>query len=147
MKNIIGLSVSTLLFFIICIGGLITYYNSNNYLEKLTTTELSKKVENKESFILYVKNHTRNDSKAFTKSLIAVITEYKVKTYYIDIADLKDDKFNIVYNVVDFDKTPTIAFINAGYETDNANRIVGYKTDKNTYDVVLAKLKSNNYIK
>ncbi|MBQ9181728.1 MAG: thioredoxin family protein [Bacilli bacterium] len=115
----------------------LTTYKEINY-KKLTS-----KLDNSESFILFIGSSTCSHCDNFKKTINSVIKDYQVEVYYIDISKLSDNEKNLISSKIQFKYTPTTIFIEKGVaSSDVTKRIVG----EASYDKVVKKLKANGYI-
>lgn len=107
MKKIItSLVIILILIFTGCIN--------NSDLITISYDELAKKIENKDTFVLYVGSRDCSHCKQFKPMLEKVINENKLNVYYIDTALLSASKRNAVLKKVDGEGTPTTAYIKNG---------------------------------
>jgi Thioredoxin-related protein len=116
--------------------------NNKGYNE-LTYKQLNEKIENKESFILFIGAKTCSHCELFKETVKEVNDKYKVTINYIDIDKLNSSDLNHLNNIASFSGTPTTIFITKGKEESTYNRISGNRD----YDYVVSKLKQNGYIK
>ena len=117
--------------------------------KKLTTyTEISysdfnKKIENKESFALFVGSSNCSHCDDYKITLNKLISEHQIEVYYIDVAKMTNDEINEFKTVINFSGTPTTVFITDGVEKTVYNRIVGALS----YSKVEDKFEKAGYIK
>ena len=136
---------------IVLLGSTILIFGSNKeYLHHITLNETIKKIENKESFILYIKQDQCSHCLEFTPIFKKVLGEYEIDAYYISLDDLTNEqktytKEDVTINDLNItiDGTPTVVFIDKGVETSKLNRIVGSQQKNN----IVQKLKTVGYIK
>lgn len=95
------------------------------YFIELTGTELQKKVENKESFILVVTRSGCEYCEMYKPTFRETVEEYKLKTYYINFATFNKKETEFYRKNFNVPTTPQTLFINGGEETTVQNRIVG----------------------
>ena len=118
-------------------GNKLTTYKEINY------KELENKLDNKESFVLFIGSSTCSHCKAFKTTIDSVIKKYQVEVFYIDVYELSEDEKNAMNSKIQFKYTPTTIFIEKGVASSAINkRIVG----ESSYDKVVKKFKSNGYI-
>lgn len=118
-------------------GNKLTTYSEISY------KELNQKLDQKENFVLLLGSSTCSHCKAFKKTLDAVIKDYQVEVFYIDVSKLSEDDKNSLSSKIQFKYTPTLIFIEEGVASSAINkRLVG----ESTYDKVVKKFKSNGYI-
>lgn len=117
--------------------------NKKPYIE-IKYKEFANKIENKESFILYIGSTDCSFCERYEKTLKRVVNKYNVDVYYINVAKEKissEDKTSL-NNVVDFSGTPTTVFIKAGEVESRYNRIDGAVTS----DKIIEAFVRNGYI-
>ena len=119
-------------------------FSLNDNLVKLDYSELIKKIDNKEDFVLCISRTTCSHCDAYKPKLRKIANKYDIKIYYtdVDLYDINDlEDFS---SKISFDgSTPITLFIKNGEETTTATRIEGnVSTDK-----IIDKLKKNGYIK
>ncbi len=121
----------------------------NNYLEEIGYSELINRINNKESFIVYVKQDSCSHCQNFTPVLESVLKKYKVHAYYIRLNTFTEEEKTYtddgsIINGTDLiiSGTPTIIFISNGKESV-MHRIVGEASEEK----IITKLKSSGYIK
>jgi predicted bacteriocin transport accessory protein len=116
---------------------------TNEYLNQIDYKMVTDKINNKDTFILYVGNKSCSHCKDFEPKLVDVINQYKVTVYKLDTATMTNDEYNEFIGMVGQPGTPQVLFFYDGSETGIANRING-DVDK---DRIISKLKTNGYIK
>lgn len=115
----------------------------SKYLVSISEKEFYEKIENKDTFILEVVQTGCSNCASFTPKYTAVLEEYKITSYSINISDIKDSKDKEKFlNEFEVDGTPTVIFFEDGVETSTMKRLTGDR-DK---DAIIAKLKVNGYI-
>ena len=143
-----------LVFLVICLAaiGLLVYASlelnkKNDELDKhlieLTYTELTKKIDKKESFILVVTRTDCSHCATYKPVLKQVLKDYDLIAYEISSDKMSEDekaKFKDIANVTG---TPTTIFIENGEETTVNNRLVGAVNSNR----IINRLKSLGYIK
>jgi len=143
MKNkfyIVGILIALFI-----VGGTIYLLNNSNttYFKEITTTEVEKMINDKKTFLLYIKQDNCNHCKAFTPVMEKVLKKYKVQGYYVNLSNLTEEdgtKFDsLIPNITG---TPTTVFFEDGTEAI-MERIIGGKTE----DSLVQKLKNLGYIK
>lgn len=127
---------------IITISGL-TGCSKESNIKEITLDELKSKIENKETFPLFVGNEGCSHCVSYKPILESVAKDYNITIYHLDNSKLKDKEYNEFKRIINISGTPTIAFIEDGEEETTLNRIVG----EATYDATVKRFKSNGYIK
>lgn len=117
---------------------------STRTYKTITFDEYKSKIDNKETFILFIGSETCSHCTEFKGTINRVLSEYDVEINYIDISSFtveQRDKFNAM---VKFTGTPTTVFYENGVEEHPSyNRINGSRS----YSEVIKALKNNGYIK
>lgn len=117
--------------------------SSSNNIKEISFNEFNKKIENKETFVLYVGNKGCHNCVNYEPKLKEVLKEYKITIYKLDNSKLSENEFNKLDEKFSVSGTPTIMFINEGEEETTLNRIVGDTSKEKTIE----KFKVNGYIK
>ncbi|MCI8545304.1 MAG: hypothetical protein HFH09_03635 [Bacilli bacterium] len=99
--------------------------------------------EEKQSFILFIGSTECQHCDLYKETLNEVISKYQVKISYIDISKLSMEENAKLKIYVNYNGTPTTAFIEQGEETSMYDRIDGNKP----LNKVVEKLKKKGYIK
>ena len=111
-------------------------------LKDISYDELSKKISNKESFVLYVGSSSCSHCANFKPILEKVINKYKLDVYYINMANLSTAKYTAVMKKIDGQGTPTTVYIEKG-KTKTSPRIEGERD----YDATVEFFKDLGLIK
>ncbi len=135
MKKIF-LFIITLLFLFTGCGKKLTTY------EELEYDEFIEKIENKDSFVLFIGSATCQHCDVFKETIKSVIKNYQIKVYYIDIHKFSEQQSNKFKTYINFSATPTTVFIYDGDEKTTYNRINGNLS----YDKVVSKLTKAGFI-
>jgi len=109
---------------------------------EISFDEFITKIENKESFAIYIGNDDCTHCISYMPTLIEVLNEHDITIYKIDNNKLSEKEYKIFEEHINISGTPTIAFIENGYEETSLNRIVGESTKEET----IQKFKINGYI-
>ncbi|HHT38774.1 MAG TPA: thioredoxin family protein [Mollicutes bacterium] len=142
--NFKKIAIMLFVFSLIVLLIVFTNWNKNNeYLKDVTYSEIKNKVENKESFVLYIGNEFCSYCKLFEPKLRAVANEYKLVIYKIDTATMTTDENQEFKGLVGSVGTPTVVFFYDGVESGTSNRMNGNISK----DKIIDKLKINDYIK
>lgn len=111
-------------------------YKEINYQTFLT------RMENKETFILYIGSSSCSACESFKPTLESVIKKYGIPVDYIDVSKLSKEELNEFGTIINFgNSTPKVYFIKDG-EYSQYNAIKGTQD----YDYVVSKMKKNGYI-
>lgn len=144
-KKIIGIGIIVIIVLALVIL-FITAHNqksSNKYLIELSKIELKEKIDNKEDFILVISRESCSHCAEYLPVLENVLTDYKVKGYYIDTDSYSEDDKKYVNELAKISGTPTTIFIENGEEKTVINRIVGTATRNE----IVEALENKGYIK
>ena len=144
-NNKILIIITTLI--VILLASLI-FLNQDNKktgsLNKINYKELTKKIENKDSFILIVSQSTCTHCASYKPKVEIIAKKHKLNIYYIDY-DLEKDKTKEKFlEEYDLDgSTPITLFIKKGKQTSIFDRIEGDISDTK----VIEKFKKMRFIK
>lgn len=130
-------------FLLIVVSVLLLSGCGNNNLKSLSYKELNKKMENGDTFFFEVVQDGCSHCANFTPKLKEVLNEYDVIGYQLNITNLSSEDYDAFYSKFGISSTPTTVFITNGEESSVLQRIDGNVSK----DKIIAKLKSNNYIK
>ena len=109
--------------------------SSSNIID-ISSDDLKQKINNKETFILYIGNDNCSHCISYKPVLESVLKKYKIKIYHLDNTKYEINDFNI-------EGTPTVLFVEKGEEETTLNRINGEISKEKTIEI----LKENGYIK
>lgn len=137
MKKWMIVMIGVLTFLLSGCGNKLTTYNEVDY------KTLMNMVEEKQSFILFIGSAECDHCSLYKETVNKVVKKYQVNITYIDISKLSVEEKNKLATIVNYDGTPTTAFIENGKETSKYDRIEGNKS----YDKVVEKLEKKGYIK
>lgn len=111
--------------------------------EELTYNEVMSKLDNKESFALFIGSSECSHCADYKITLEKFIKDKQVKVYYLNIINLSGDEYNHFVSLINFGgTTPTTVFINDGEETTVYNRIVGAQS----YSKITSKFKAAGFL-
>ena len=122
---------------------LLTGCGSNSYLKELQYNDFKNKISNKETFFFVIVQDGCSHCASFTPKLEAVLDEYKVNGYKINLSKLSDTQKEELNGLFSFDGTPTTVFVKDGEEESLMQRINGDQPKEK----IISKLKANGYIK
>lgn len=112
-------------------------------LKEISFNEFKEKIENKESFAIYIGNQDCSHCNSYKPTLEDVVKEYNITLYHLDNSKLTEEEYDEFETYINISGTPTVAFITDGEEETALNRIVGEETKENT----IKRFKINGYIK
>lgn len=95
---------------------------SSSYLSKLNYKKLTTKLDNKESFVLYL---TNEDESGLTlkNTLQTVCKDNNIKCFYLNTDNLKEDELDSLKEKITFEDSNIIVFIKEGKENTVLARI------------------------
>ena len=95
---------------------------SSSYLSKLNYKKLTTKLDNKESFVLYL---TNEDESGLTlkNTLTTVCKDNNIKCFYLNTDNLKEDELDSLKEKITFEDSNIIVFIKKGKENTVLARI------------------------
>ena len=96
------------------ISIILTGCNNSKDLIEISYNELASKIENKDSFVLYVGSSECSHCAEFKPTLEKIIYEYDLDVYYINMANLSDARRNAILEKIDGEGTPTTVYIEKG---------------------------------
>lgn len=137
--------VITCIIVITILLGIIIIFKKDeqSYLIDTTYSEVKEKINNKESFILYIHQTTCGACQAFLPRLNKVINSNKINVYALNLSNLEENDYIDFDNTISIVGTPTIIFYENGIELDESTRIVGAKQET----IIINKFKNMGYIK
>ena len=121
---------------------LCTSCNSSK-IKNLSYTELSKKLENNETFFFVVIKDGCPYCEKFIPKVEEVLNEYNISGFTINYSSLSEKEDEEFYDMFGVDSTPTTIFIKDGKEISVLQRLVGNVSKEK----LINKLKVNEYIK
>ena len=135
-----------LLFFIILIIPILFITGCGNdtskYLDEINFNELTKLIKEEKSFILEVYQDGCSHCSVFNPRFKAVLNEYEVNAKAINMTNLSNKEYEEFKEIFGILSTPTVIFIENGFEKTKINRLVGEASKKE----IIRKLKQNGYI-
>ena len=99
---------------------LITCACSSSYLKNINLKDLNKRLEKKESFVLYL---TNDEGKSLKNTLDKVSKKNKVNSFYLDTEKLNKNDLKSLKEKFMFDDTNIILFVHDGKEETVLSRI------------------------
>ena len=137
-----------IILFVICllilVGAVIAdKIMGKTYLNEITYSSLTNKIENKEDVIVLISQTTCGHCANYKPKLEFVAKKYKINIYYIDVDLLSKEENNKLEEHIKFDSTPITVFLKNGEESSVATRINGDAS----IEKIERKLKSNGFIK
>ena len=115
----------------------------NSSIIEIKYSDLEKKLENKESFILEIVQDGCSNCESFAPKFNKILKKHGLTAVSINTAKLssiENSKLETLYNITG---TPTVIFIEKGEEPSILRRIIGDVDN----DKIISKLKNAGYIK
>ncbi|MBQ8471959.1 MAG: hypothetical protein IJ501_00480 [Bacilli bacterium] len=134
MKNKILLITTILLLASAC---------SSNNLKKLSFEKLNEKLENKDSFVLYLTNEDEYGT-TLKNTLTSVSKENDLKTFYVNLDKLSDSELDSLNEKFTFEDENIILFIKDGSESTVLSRV---DDPYISHDKLTNELKNQGFIK
>lgn len=139
-------TISFLSLFLVLSLLLVGCENSKNkteeYLIDIDYATFTSMVDEGNNFILEVVQTGCSNCTAFSPKFEAVLTEYQITAYSLNISNLSDDDRNTFLDEYDVSGTPTVMFFEEGKETSTMRRLTGNQSKEK----IISKLKNNGYI-
>ena len=110
---------------------------------EISANKFLSKIENKDTFALYIGNENCSYCVAYKPTLEEVLNDYDISIYHLDNSKLTSEDYNKINPIINVQSTPTIVFIKNGEEKSTLDRIVG----KVSYEKTVNKFKKNGIIK
>lgn len=130
-------------FLILILFGLILTGCGNSAVTEISYSDLEKKLENKESFILEIVQEGCHNCESFAPKFDKILKKHKLTAVSLNrskLSDINSKKLDNLYNITG---TPTVIFIENGEEPSILRRIIGDVEN----ELITSKLKTAGYIK
>lgn len=137
MKKILKYIILVFVFTIILTGC------SNKHIKNISYKDFKKKIESKETFIVYIGRENCSHCISYRPTLESVLNEYNIDIYYLGYDKLTEKQSSEILKYINISGTPTVAFFTKGEEESTLDRIVGDISKEET----IQKFKDNGYIK
>lgn len=115
--------------------------DEDKYIHDIGLSDVIAKMDNKDSFILYIKQTDCEHCKAFTPDFISVLSQNNIEAYSLNLSNLSEEENNTYSELFDVEGTPTVLFFEDGNES--LIRIQGEQTKAK----IKSKIKSAGFIK
>ncbi len=112
-------------------------------LHEVKYDDFVKKIENRDSFALYVGSDECSHCAEYLPTLLSVVKKYNITLYYLDYGNLSEAESMNLTSYISISGTPTVCFITNGEEESTLNRIVGSISREST----IKRFELNGYIK
>ena len=100
---------------------LLTACSSNN-LKNLKVSDLKSKLDNKETFVLYLSDNLA-ESKSLKNTLEKVSKDNKITSFYLITENLSDKDQETLKGLITYNDSNVIVFIKNGIETSTLSRV------------------------
>ena len=91
--------------------------DEGKYIKYISLNEVVDKIDNKDSFILYIKQTDCEHCKSFTPNFISVLSQNNIKAYSLNISNLSEEENTTYSELFDVEGTPTVLFFDKGNES------------------------------
>ena len=122
---------------------LLTSACSSTYLKNINLKKLNEKLDNKETFVLYLTNEDET-GKTLKNTLLKVSKENDLKTYYLNTEKLSEEELKNLKEDFYFEETNIIVFVKEGKENTVLSRIKDLYINQDNLE---KELKNQGYIK
>lgn len=141
MKKHLGLIIFLIIIIALVVVAIVFSEDETEYIKEISLNDVIDKQEDKDSFILYIKQTDCEHCKEFTPTLMSVLRENDIKAYALNLTDLTEEEMEIYTDTFDVNGTPTVLFFDEGNES--LIRIEGAQSKAK----VESKLESTGFIK
>lgn len=141
MKKHLGLIIFLIIIIALVVVAVVFSEDETEYIKEISLNDVIDKQEDKDSFILYIKQTDCEHCKEFTPTLMSVLRENDIKAYALNLTDLTEEEMEIYTDTFDVNGTPTVLFFDEGNES--LIRIEGAQSKAK----VESKLESTGFIK
>lgn len=141
MKKHLGLIIFAIIIIALVVVAVVFSENEEDYIHEISIKEVIKKIDNKDDFILYIKQSDCEHCKEFTPTFMSVLRENDIKAYSLNLTNLSEKDNELYEKTFDVEGTPTVLFYNKGNES--LIKIEGAQTKAK----VKSKLESTGFIK
>lgn len=141
MKKHLGLIIFLIIIIALVVVAVVFSEDETEYIKEISLNDVIDKQEDKDSFILYIKQTDCEHCKEFTPTLMSVLRENDIIAYALNLTDLTEEEMEIYTDTFDVNGTPTVLFFDEGNES--LIRIEGAQSKAK----VKSKLESTGFIK
>ncbi|MBP3766609.1 MAG: thioredoxin family protein [Bacilli bacterium] len=135
MKKVL-IALIGIILFTGCTNSYKGYVTNKDYLEKGSKTyqnidykEYTKKINNKETFLLFVWQEGCSHCEAFEPVLNNVISNLNIKVYGLDLKSLSEEEYSVFKNKTFVTGTPSTLLIKDGKYLGSDYKLVGDKSE------------------
>lgn len=143
-KGLVVIIILCIIIILFVLALIFKNIKKKDYLIDIKYNELREKIDNEETFILYIGKEGCSACEGFNPKFISILNEYKLEAYYLDLATYSDSQKEYIVNNISFTGTPTVVFMIDGKDSLNSDtKIVGNVSKEK----IITKLKNRGYIK
>lgn len=107
--------------------------SSSNSLQNISYDDFKEKIENKESFVVYISRTGCSHCESYEPTLIQVLKDHNLTVYKLNLANVTSSEESSIKKKVDLQGTPTLIYLEEG-KSDIDGALIGESTYKNTED-------------
>lgn len=141
MKKYLSLIILLIVILTLILISVIFTEDEEKYIHEITMSEVTEKIDNEETFMLYIRQTNCEHCKEFTPNFLSVLSKNNLESYAIHLDKLNDEDMEIYNNLFDISGTPTVLFFDKGNES--LIRIEGEVTKA----TIESKLEATGFIK
>lgn len=141
MKKYLSLIILLIVIVALILIAVIFTEDEEKYIHEITMNEVVQKIDNEESFMLYIRQTDCEHCKEFTPNFLSVLSKNDLEAYAIHLDKLSDEDLETYNNIFDVTGTPTVLFFDKGNES--LIRIEGEATKA----TIKSKLEATGFIK
>ena len=117
MKKHLGLIIFLIIIIALVVVAVVFSEDETEYIKEISLNDVIDKQEDKDSFILYIKQTDCEHCKEFTPTLMSVLRENDIIAYALNLTDLTEEEMEIYTDTFDVNGTPTVLFFDEGNES------------------------------
>ena len=102
--------------------------------QNISFDEYKKKIDNKETFLLFVWQEGCTHCESFKPTFENVISNMDLKVYGIDLKSLSEDEYKVFKNKTFVTGTPSLVFISEGTFLGDEYKLVGNRSEDELLD-------------
>lgn len=140
MKKYLGLIIFLAIIVALILIAVIFTEDETKYIHEITMDQIVEKIDNEESFMLYIRQTDCEHCQAFTPNFLSVLSRNDLEAFAINIDNLSDEDAETYNSLFDVTGTPTVLFFDQGNES--LIRIEGEATKA----TIKSKLESTGFI-
>lgn len=140
MKKYKWLIILVIIIVALAVVAIVFSEDEDKYLHEISYSKVMKKIDNNDTFILYIKQTDCEHCKVFTPRFMSALKESKLEAYVLNLTNLSTEDNEKYKDDFDVEGTPTVLFYDEGNES--LIRIEGEQTKEK----IISKLKSAGFI-